>query len=61
MRLPSPNSVLALALELVVVPGLWVAHGRGLITLPGEVLGITGTVWVLVAQYYFRKRPGGEG
>ena len=61
MRLPSAISVLALALELVVVPGLWVAHGRGLIPRPGAVRGITGTVWGLVVQYYFRKRPGGEG
>jgi len=60
MCLKSANDVLALALLIFVIPGLWVAHGRGLITLPGEVLGGTIAAWTLVLQYYFRKRPGGD-
>jgi len=53
------NDLLALALLIGVIPGLWVTHGRGLISLPGEVLGGTIAAWTLVLQYYFRKRPGG--
>lgn len=48
------NDRLALVL-LVGIPILWVLHGRGTVTLPGEVIGALIATWTLVVQFYFRK------
>lgn len=50
-------------LALMVLGGiglLWALHGRGLITLPGEILGTLTAAFVLVLQYYFRRREPEE-
>ena len=51
------NDLLALAVVAGVIPGLWIANGVGLISLPGEVVGATIMAWGLILQYYFRKKP----
>ncbi len=50
------NDVIALALLIVVIPGLWVAQGLGTLNMPGEVIGATIMGWTLVLQFYFRKK-----
>ena len=54
------NDLLAL-LVLIVIPVLWVLQGRGIINMPGEVIGATIMGWTLVLQYYFRKKQGENG
>ena len=51
------NDRLALCLAVIIIPGLWVVHGLGKVTLPGEVLGATIAIETLIAQYYWRKAP----
>nr|BEL00736.1 hypothetical protein DMOBY_05890 [Dehalococcoides mccartyi] len=51
------NDVLAFLLALVIIPGLWLAQGVDLMVLPGEVNGVLISGFMLVIQYYFRKRP----
>lgn len=57
------NDLLALLLLTAILPVLWVLHGRGIINLPGEVLGGTIAGYTLILQFYFRKAPneGGSG
>lgn len=50
------NDLLALITIAGIIPGLWIAQGIGLISLPGEVIGATIMGWTLLLQYYFRKR-----
>ncbi len=50
-------------LAIMVLGGiglLWAFHGRGLITLPGEVLGTLTAAFVLIVQFFFRKAPPEE-
>ena len=54
------REILALVGFLGVIPALWVLHGMGVIKLPGEVVGATISVWTLMGQFYFRKRPKDE-
>ena len=51
------NDLLAILLGVVVIPAIWIVHGLGFLTMPGEVIGATIAVFTLVAQYYFRKSP----
>ncbi len=51
------NDLLALILLVGIFPALWILHGKGIIVLPGEVLGATITGFILVLQFYFRKNP----
>ena len=50
------RDLLALITLVAVIPGLWIATGRGYLTLPGEVIGATIMAWGLLLQFYFRKR-----
>ena len=52
------NDLLALLVTVLVFPVLWVLDGRGVISLPGEVLGATIAAFTLIVQYYFRKKAG---
>lgn len=52
------NDLLALLIIVLVFPALWVLDGRGVISLPGEVLGATIAAFTLIVQYYFRKKAG---
>jgi len=54
------NNVLALLLEVILIPGLWVCDGLGLIQLPQAALGASIAVWTLIAQFYYRKAKGGD-
>lgn len=54
------RDLLALISLVVVIPGLWIAHGRGYLVLPGEVIGATIMAWGLLFQFYFRKKPKEE-
>lgn len=60
----SINDLLALLIAVAVFPALWVLHGRGIIVLPGEVIGVTIAAETLIIQFYFRKAktetPDGE-
>ncbi len=53
------RDVLALAILLGIIPGLWVAEGLKLVTMPGEVIGATIMAWALILQFFFRKKGGG--
>lgn len=52
------NNILALLVDVIIIPGLWFCDGLRLITLPEAVLGASIVVWTLVAQFYFRKKEG---
>jgi hypothetical protein len=52
------NNILALLLEVIVIPGLWFVDGLRLINLPEAVLGASIVVWTLIAQFYYRKMRG---
>lgn len=54
------RNVLAIILAVVVFPGLWIANGLGMISLPGEVIGATIAIETLIGQFYFRKKSDGE-
>lgn len=54
------RNLLALLVMVIVFPGLWVANGLDVISLPGEVIGVTIAIETLIAQFYFRKKPEGE-
>ena len=51
------NDIIALAILILVIPGLWLAIGLGAVQMPGEIIGATIAAWTLVLQYYFRKSP----
>jgi len=36
-------------------------HGYGIIKLPDQIVGAYITILTLVTQFYFRKKPEGEG
>ena len=50
------NDLLALLILVVIFPVLWILDGRGIIELPGEVLGGTIAAFTLIVQFYFRKK-----
>ena len=50
------NDLLALLTLIIIIPGLWVADGRGWLELAEQVQGATIMGWTLVLQYYFRKK-----
>lgn len=54
------RDLLALITLVAVIPGLWIATGRGYLALPDEVIGATIMAWGLLLQFYFRKREKGE-
>lgn len=41
---------------IVGIPVLWILHGVGVVVLPGEILGGTLAGWMLVLQFFFRKK-----
>jgi len=51
------NDWLALALVILVIPGLWLLQGAHIIALPDAALGATILQWGLILQFYFRKQP----
>ena len=53
--LKNQRDLLSVLLGVVVLPGIWIAQGMGLLTLPGEVIGATIAAETLVVQFYFRK------
>lgn len=54
------RNLLALLAMIGIIPGLWIAQGMGLLTMPGEVIGATIMGWGLILQFYFRKKSEGE-
>lgn len=50
------NNIFAVWLTLVIAV-VWVLNGTGAIDVPGEILGALVTSWILVVQYYFRRKP----
>lgn len=54
------RDLLALITITGIIPGLWIATGRGYLNLPGEVIGATIMAWGLLLQFYFRKKPKEE-
>ncbi len=40
---------------ILVIPGLWILHGRGVVVLPEAVIGASIAIWTLMFQFYFRK------
>lgn len=53
------NELLALVLLVGIIPGLWIAQGRGALQMPGEIIGATIMAWGLLLQYFYRKKPPG--
>ena len=53
------NDVLAICV-ISIVTALWILHGMNIIKLPGEILGATITTWILIIQFYFRKKKPPE-
>lgn len=53
------NDQLGLALVILVF-ALWTGIGLKWLTLPGEIIGGTLTVFALVAQFYFRRKEPTE-
>lgn len=53
------RDILALALLLLVIPGLWALRATVLPSFPDAALGATISVWTLIAQFYFRKSSSG--
>jgi len=51
------NDRLAQGLLFGIIPALWILTGRGILNLPGEIIGATIAGWTLLIQYYFRKKP----
>ena len=41
---------------IVVIPGLWVSHALGYLTLPGEVIGATIMAWGTILTFYFESK-----
>lgn len=54
------RDVIALALVLAVIPGLWILDAVRILQLNGEVLGASILAWGLVLNFYFRKKTDGE-
>jgi hypothetical protein len=54
------NDLLALTMLVIIFPALWILDGRGVIELPGEVLGGTIAAFTLIIQFYFRKKTPTE-
>ncbi len=55
------RNLLALLLIVLVFPALWALQGLGILNIPEGVIGATIAIETLVAQFYFRKVPAGEG
>ena len=53
------NNLFAVWLTAIIA-GIWIADGRGWIDISGEVLGVMVSGWVLIIQYYFRKKQNGD-
>lgn len=51
------NDLLALLLDVIIIPTFWIMDGLGIVNMNGEVMGATIAVWTLIAQFYFRKAP----
>ena len=41
---------------IIMIPSIWVTQGMGLLTLSGEVVGVTIAMFTLVVNFYFRKK-----
>ena len=54
------RDLLSILLGVVVIPGVWVLQGLGWMQLPGEVIGATIAVEMLIAQFYFRKAQNSQ-
>ena len=55
MLIKNFRNLLALLIAVIVFPGIWIMQGLGMLTLPGEVIGMTIALETLVGQFYFRK------
>ncbi len=51
------NNVLAIGLLFVVIPLLWIGHGREWFILPESIIGASIVTWTLIIQFFFRKKP----
>ena len=49
------RDLLALLIAVIVFPAIWIMQGKGMLTLPGEVLGATIVIETTIAYFYFRK------
>jgi hypothetical protein len=58
--LKNHRDLLSVLIGIVLIGGLWIVNGRGIITLPGEVVGATIAAFTLIVQFYFRKAQTGE-
>jgi hypothetical protein len=50
------RNVLALTVEVGIIPAIWILEGMGIIHVGDVVIGATIAVWTLIAQFYFRKK-----
>ena len=50
------RDLLSVLIGIILIGGLWVTQGKGIIALPGEVIGATIAAFTLIVQFYFRKR-----
>jgi len=49
------RDAIALLCLILVIPGLWIAHGLSWIELPEAVIGATIMGWTLILKDYFEK------
>lgn len=54
--LKNHRDLLSILLGVVVLPGIWVAHGLNVVVVPEIVLGATIAAETLIVQFYFRKK-----
>ena len=47
---------MSILLGVIVLPGIWIAHGIGVIQVPEIVLGATVSIETMIAMFYFRKK-----
>ena len=58
--LKNHRDLLSILLGVVVLPGTWILHGLGVVSIPEVVLGATVAIETLIAQFYFRKATSQE-
>jgi len=55
------RDILAILLAVMVIPAIWILQGMAILTLPGEVIGVTISLETLIAQFYYRKASTSNG
>lgn len=56
MLIKNFRNLLALLIAVVVFPAIWVLQGLGMLTLPGEIIGVTVSIETMIFVFYFRKK-----